>query len=276
LPNDVRKQDKAALAVGAAQGERAAGEGLAGAKTARTVPGPGRYLKAKAALAGSLLVWATKSMPRLVDFRLSGEEHIHEAVGQGRPIIFAGWHGHNFLTMLSYYTHVRHRIKGTIMVPDSWNGMAMDRVGKGIDLAVIKVGAELGPSQWARATVSMIKLIRSGRCALLSPDGPEGPAYEVKPGIAVIGQQTKAVIIPASAAASRSVRLRSRWDEHLIPLPLSRAVVHFGAPIDTSPTDGPAPSAEELQERIKAALAEGAGKAEELAGGSAVRKGVIR
>jgi len=226
-----------------------------------------RKLKLKTVLYGQLLVWATRLAPRILRLELHGLEHVRESVRQGRPIIFAGWHGHNFLTILSYSREIQKLCQGTIMVPDSDHGRIMEYYGSRTSLQVTTVNAALGPSQWARATITMIKQIRKGYCALLSPDGPDGPAYEVKPGIVYIGQQTKAVIIPASAAASRSIKLRKRWDEHLVPIPGSRAVVCFGAPIETILEDGQAVDAEQLRETIKQALDEGAKHAERLCRG---------
>ncbi len=215
-------------------------------------------------IAGQLLIGATKLATRIIRWEIHGEEHVHESIKQGRPIVFAGWHGDNFLTMFSYYAYFHTYFKAVIIVPDSSNGRIMEYFGTRANIEVIKVGAELGPSQWARATVSMIKQIRNGHCALLSPDGPSGPAYEVKPGIAVISQQTKAVIIPASAASSKGIRLQKRWDKHLIPLPFSRNVVYFGPPIDSHPAEGTIPTVEELQSQITVALNDGSQKAEAL------------
>lgn len=236
-----------------------------------------RKMKLKTVLYGQLLVWATRLASVVLRLELHGLEHVHESIRQGRPIIFAGWHGHNFLTILSYYREVQKLCKGTIIVPDSEHGRVMEYYGCRMNLHVTKVNAALGPSQWARATITMIKQMKKGYSALLSPDGPDGPAYEVKPGIVYIGQQTKAVIIPASAAASRSIKLRKRWDEHLVPIPGSRAVVYFGAPIETTLDDGQVVNAELLQETIKQSLNEGIVHAERLCRGQAKRRdGVSR
>src|SRR5690606_21516202 len=125
----------------------------------------------KASTKGTLLVWAMKVLARFFDVRLSGEEHVHACLREGRPVLFAGWHGHNFLTMGSFYMHLSHLFKGAaIMVPGTENGEVMERFGQGIGIDVIKVNAELGASQWARATISLIKLIRGGHCAMISPD----------------------------------------------------------------------------------------------------------
>jgi lysophospholipid acyltransferase (LPLAT)-like uncharacterized protein len=220
----------------------------------------------KSKVYGQLLAWATKCVSMgLVRIHVAGEELVLEYLSQGRPVIFAGWHGHNFLTMCGYYAVMSKHFKGaTIMVPESSNGLVLDYFGQQVGIHVIKVSSELGPSQWARATVSMIKRLRDGYCAMLSPDGPTGPAYQVKPGIAVIAMQSKGVIIPASTAGSRCFKLRSRWDAHLIPLPFSRAIVHLGTPIDTTDGEGPVLSTEQLQARIQAALEEGALTAAQL------------
>lgn len=218
----------------------------------------------RAVIYGRLLVWATKLAPRIVRLRLYGLEHVRDSIEQGRPIIYAGWHSHNFLTILSYYSEIQKLGRGAIIVPDNLNGRTMEYYGSRSNLHVTVVNAALGPSQWARATITLIKLIRSGYHALLSPDGPDGPAYEVKPGIVYIGQQTDALIIPASAAASRSITLRRRWDQHLVPLPFSRAVVYFGPPIETKGEDGQPIEAAVLQAKIKQALDQGALHAERL------------
>ena len=219
----------------------------------------GLYSRLRALLWGQLLVWATKWVTAgFVDLRLTGVEHIQRSVREGRPIILAGWHGHNFLTICSYYAELRSLFRGTtIMVPESANGRVLDHFARRIGFSVVRVDSELGPSQWARATISVIRHVRGGNSVLLAPDGPEGPARQVKPGIAAIGRQTRAVVITGSGAVTRGIRLRHRWDEHLVPLPFSRAVVHFSAPIDTDPADGPRPTVEELQDRIQTALTDG-------------------
>lgn len=220
----------------------------------------------KTILNGTLLLWATKLGKWTIRWRFSGMEKVDACIRQGRSIVFAGWHGHNYLTLLAYYVHVRKKIRAAVFVPNSPNGRIMKHFAERAHIDVIQVGEEMGPAQWARATVALIRQLRNGSaCALISPDGPEGPAYVAKPGVAVISQQAEAVIIPASATSRPGFKLRRRWDEHWVPLPFSRAVIHFGDPIDARPAHGPAPTAEELRLRVEEALLEGARKAEALA-----------
>ncbi|MGH7193990.1 MAG: hypothetical protein ACREJM_10725, partial [Candidatus Saccharimonadales bacterium] len=115
--------------------------------------------------------------------------------------------------------------------------------------------------QWARGVVKMIMLLRQGYDAMVAADGPHGPALEAKAGAALIAQRAKGIIVPSTAACTRYIELRRRWDRHLVPVPFSRTLVHFGAPIDASPPFGPMPQLEDLQARIQVALEAGTAQA---------------
>lgn len=158
----------------------------------------------KTPLFGNLLLWALKLGKWTIRWRMSGMDKVEACLRAGRPIVFAGWHGHNYLTLLAYHVHLRKRMRAAIFVPDSPNGRVMAHFGEKARLDVIRVGMEMGPIQWARATLAVIRQLRTGAvCALVSPDGPEGPACVAKPGIGVIGRRAEAVIIPASAGPGR-------------------------------------------------------------------------
>ena len=61
------------------------------------------------------------------------------------------------------------------------------------------------------------------------PDGPQGPLYHFKIGVAVLAQTSGAPILPFGLAASRSWRLKS-WDRIIVPRPFSRVAVAWVAP----------------------------------------------
>lgn len=214
-------------------------------------------------LNGRIVLWCTRAAGAgYLKLGTSGIEKVEACVKEGRPVIFAGWHGHNFISICVYVAIVHKYFKScVIMVPESREGRMMEDFAREVGLNVVKIEYEGEPSSVARAAVGIIKLIRNGSCALLAPDGPRGPHREAKGGIAVIGQKARAMVIPSSAAASRSITLRWRWDKHLVPLPFSRAIIHFGDPIDCHPPHVPPLSAEELRVRIEAALRGGAEQA---------------
>ena len=90
---------------------------------------------------------------------------------------------------------------------------------------------------------------REGFDLAITPDGPRGPAGSVERGIFFLEEKSGSPIVPLGVAARPSKRLAS-WDRFLVPLPFSRVVVAFGAPIEPAPEhlldDGPAALAEEL------------------------------
>lgn len=82
-----------------------------------------------------------------------------------------------------------------------------------------------------QALTSMIlRLKTQNDVMVITPDGPRGPKYKVKPGIVVAAQEAKASIIPVSWTADRLWRLNS-WDRMQIPKPFSRIQVVFGEPL---------------------------------------------
>ncbi|KIC73808.1 Uncharacterized protein DB41_IY00040 [Neochlamydia sp. TUME1] len=65
---------------------------------------------------------------------------------------------------------------------------------------------------------------------LITPDGPRGPRYQVKPGLALAAKQTAATVFPFSWSASRLWQLKS-WDKMMLPQPFSKICMTIGSPI---------------------------------------------
>lgn len=82
-----------------------------------------------------------------------------------------------------------------------------------------------------RALNQMIDLLKSSKeIMVVTPDGPRGPRYQVKPGIVLAAKETSARIIPFSWKASRYWELKT-WDKLMLPKPFARIVVTIGDPI---------------------------------------------
>jgi len=92
---------------------------------------------------------------------------------------------------------------------------------------VVRGSTTRGGSEALRA---LVHALRRGREAVITPDGPRGPAYVVQPGIIALARLTGAPIIPLTFSAAPAWRLKS-WDEFLIPKPFARGVVSFGPPL---------------------------------------------
>ncbi|CAN5530056.1 lysophospholipid acyltransferase family protein [soil metagenome] len=79
------------------------------------------------------------------------------------------------------------------------------------------------------AMLQLADVMANGRDAVITPDGPRGPAYEIGPGIVFLAQKAAAAVVPINMEYSSYWRLRS-WDRFVLPRPFSTVRVIFGVP----------------------------------------------
>lgn len=80
--------------------------------------------------------------------------------------------------------------------------------------------------------ISQLKLDKNN-IILITPDGPRGPKYVMKPGIIMAAREAEAHITPFSWEADRFWELNT-WDKMRIPKPFSTITVTFADPIAPS------------------------------------------
>lgn len=90
------------------------------------------------------------------------------------------------------------------------------RVGKGIDVSSF------------RKIFQTLK--KPNQCFFITPDGPRGPAKEIKGHVCDIAVLTKTPILTLKCQASKKIVLDS-WDNFVIPLPFSKIKISFSSPI---------------------------------------------
>lgn len=81
-----------------------------------------------------------------------------------------------------------------------------------------------------KALAELKNEIINGASTYVFPDGPAGPPKVLKPGIIELAYETKVPIIPIELSVSNYFQLNT-WDKKKIPLPFSRIVVKYKAPI---------------------------------------------
>src|SRR5207237_7284797 len=91
---------------------------------------------------------------------------------------------------------------------------------------VVRGSSTRGGSQALR---EMVRLVRSGRAAALTVDGPTGPPRQVQPGIVQLARLTGGWILPITSSSARP-RFLASWDRYLLPAPFSKNVVLYGEP----------------------------------------------
>jgi hypothetical protein len=73
----------------------------------------------------------------------------------------------------------------------------------------------------------MVRFLRRGTSVLSLADGPYGPPGELKAGILAVALRTGCPITAVRIDVDRSLRLKRRWDQYEVPLPLANVEVDF-------------------------------------------------
>ena len=170
------------------------------------------------------LVWATTR------WTLVGEEHARPFAN--RPMILAFWHERLPLAALGWRLLARR-------VPQAGGRRAKvlisrHRDGRLIAVAVRPFGIDVVHASSSKGGVAglrgLARILSRGGVAVITPDGPRGPARRAAPGVAQLAALTGVPVLPCSVASSR-MRLAGSWDRMRFPLPFARGVAVVGAPI---------------------------------------------
>lgn len=170
-------------------------------------------------LAGTGLLWLLGWSWR---FQLHGQAGFQTFRERGEPVIFLFWH-----SRILPLAHL-HRNEGVVvLISEHRDGELIARLVQRRGFLTVRGSSTRGG---ARALRGMLRALRSGSDLAVTPDGPKGPPRHLKPGVLLAAQRSGAPLIPVAAGARRAWRLNS-WDRFLVPWPLARIEVRYGAPI---------------------------------------------
>jgi lysophospholipid acyltransferase (LPLAT)-like uncharacterized protein len=205
-----------------------------------------------ATLAGVLLNAYGELFRRTSRIRFQVHPGVEQLVReQGAAVIFALWHRHAFFVPL-----LRGVQRQPITVLLSAHRDAQI-VAVAVRLRGLKVVAGSSTRGGLKAYLHLRRVLDQRESVCITPDGPKGPAEQVKAGVIHLAQLSGCAIVPVAVACSRVHRLRS-WDRSVLPLPFSRVVIALGEPLRL---EGPL---EEGQEWLAAGLRQAAACAGEL------------
>lgn len=220
------------------------------APASRSGPSLGRLMRQPRAkhgihwwLAGLLGYGIVRAIGGGVRLRFHGEETVRAWESAGRRFVLAFWHRHLLMIPFVY--------RGTgiaTMASQSDAGELATRV-----LARFGFGATRG-SNSRGGVAGLHDLVRRGRAGsdlALAPDGPRGPAGEVKAGVVVAASLLGFPIVPVAFAARHAWRAPG-WDQAIVPFPGSAVHVVFGEALTLPPGTDLAAGAAALKDRLNA------------------------
>lgn len=165
---------------------------------------------------------------------------------QGVPVIYALWHRHAFFVPL-----LRSYAGRSVAVL-----LSSHRDAQIVAVAVRLRGFAVVSGSSTRGGLQAYRLLRrlleQRHSVCITPDGPKGPAEQVKSGVIHLAQQSGCAIVPVSVFCSRAHRLRS-WDRSVMPLPFARVVLQLGEPLH--PPASLVEGQTQLTERLRATAA---------------------
>ncbi len=185
-------------------------------------------------LNGTFLYALGQMVKRYGRFQVNGSERLQQAEASGKPLILSAWHGMTMM-LVGLLTNRLDTDNIVLLMPNDWRG-------ESLKIFATKMGATPFPMDLedtasvgvARQLISLVQTVKQGKNCYITPDGPHGPAYVAKPGVAFIAQKARALILPLGAYTRHGYRL-PRWDTYVTPYPFSRISVQVGEPIEVPP-----------------------------------------
>ncbi|MCX7919047.1 MAG: lysophospholipid acyltransferase family protein [bacterium] len=165
---------------------------------------------------------------RSLRLRVLGMERVRAIMQEGKPVIWALWHGRHFI-LVDRFRNVtfKSRKKMCVMASRSRDGELLAGVLSRFGYTTVRASSSKGATT---GFLQLISMIEQGYDTVIAVDGPRGPREQVKSGVILLAQKTGTAIIPLTASAKRFKQLSS-WDKYLIPYPFTQAVTVIGNPL---------------------------------------------
>jgi lysophospholipid acyltransferase (LPLAT)-like uncharacterized protein len=136
------------------------------------------------------------------------------------PVTIILWHNRLFLAG-EWHRRFRKKRRCYGLISGSRDGAWLEMFYGWAGIRAIRGSRNRWGSQ---ATRGLIRLVKDGHDAGVTPDGSRGPKYQAKSGAVLIAKASRSPVALLSFSYSKAIRLKS-WDEFVIPLPFSRVDV---------------------------------------------------
>jgi lysophospholipid acyltransferase (LPLAT)-like uncharacterized protein len=172
-----------------------------------------------------ILLWPLVRLVRLWGMTLRFEatpQDIRNYTKCDEPVAFVLWHNRLFLAA---EIHRRYRAPRPLyaLISASKDGALLTTFFAMVGglRAVRGSSSKLG----REAAAALVEVQRAGHDIGITPDGPRGPCYELKPGAVIVPRRTGAPVLIIGGEFESAWRLKS-WDRFYLPVPFSRVRMH--------------------------------------------------
>jgi lysophospholipid acyltransferase (LPLAT)-like uncharacterized protein len=177
---------------------------------------------------------------RSLRWEVIGEENCEAVRRTGKSFIVTFWHREIFSAI--WFWRKRGMV---VMTSRNFDGEYISRIIEKHGYVAARGSSSRGG---ARVLVEMIRALRKGGEAAVTPDGPRGPRYVAKPGVVLLAKATGAAILCFHIIPARAWVFRRSWDRTEIPKPFSRIAIFIAPPMLVAAEAGEEEQAHKLQE----------------------------
>src|SRR5262249_55210284 len=136
---------------------------------------------------------------------------------EGEPTAIVLWHNRLFL-VAEIVRRYRHGRRAYALISASQDGAWLAAFFSLVGLRAVRGSS----SRFGReAATGMVEVMRAGHDVGITPDGPRGPCYELKPGTIIVPRRVGAPLLLVGGEFFSAWRLKS-WDRFYLPRPFSR------------------------------------------------------
>lgn len=150
-----------------------------------------------------------------VNFRNLDENELRVSKSK---FIFIFWHNR----MLPAW-HYLSKFNSAALVSQSKDGAILTNILEQWEIEVIRGSSSKGGKEALEDLQNKVKT----KHILMTPDGPRGPIYKVKPGCLIISAREKSNIILVGVEIKERFIFHKSWDKFEFPLPFSKIIINL-------------------------------------------------
>jgi lysophospholipid acyltransferase (LPLAT)-like uncharacterized protein len=142
------------------------------------------------------------------------------ATAADTPRAIVLWHNRLFMAS-EFYRRFRTQRQCYALISSSKDGAWLDAFFQSAGLLAVRGSSS---RHGREAAMALVDVMRAGNDIGITPDGPRGPCYEVKPGTLIVTRRLNAPLLLLGWEYTKAWRLGS-WDRFYVPRPFSRVTL---------------------------------------------------
>ena len=188
-------------------------------------------------LSNNFAVFVINLLFNTLRIKIKNGDNISKMNSEGKNYIVAFWHGS---MGIGWYMH-RNNIAA--LVSQSKDGDILANILKKWNYHVVRGSSSSGGKE---ALSIMVDLLNHNYSLAITPDGPKGPAAEMKAGAVIAAKRSNTPLFLVGIGIKKKFVMKS-WDKFEVPKPFTKISVIYSDPILISK----AYNSEEVSSKIK-------------------------